>query len=148
MEMKEECKFLKDCQCDCTGADDKVEVCEVYRLREENAELKADLKSLEYTVALQGKRDIDNAVDLFAKHIAKIESENSILKAENAELKENDCEQCKHLDLYIKYKQTLQEIKKIVTEPCIDGENCNTCKSNCTNKDILDLITKAEVGNE
>lgn len=49
------------------------------------------------------------------------------LKAENAKL-----------------KSCLQEIKAIVTEPCIDSENCLTCKSNCMNKDILDLITKAE----
>lgn len=49
------------------------------------------------------------------------------LKAENAKL-----------------KSCLQEIKAIVTEPCIDSENCLTCKSNCMNKDILDLISKAE----
>ena len=54
------------------------------------------------------------------KQLKRLEFELKVTKAdyeaseqENARLKENDCEQCKHLDLYIKYKQTLQEIKEI-----------------------------------
>jgi len=58
------------------------------------------------------------------------------LEQENAELKENGCEQCKHLDLYIKYKQTLQEIK----EKC--EETRRTGRKAYLPIDILDIIKK------
>lgn len=32
----------------------------------------------------------------------------------------SNCEKCKHLDLYIKYKQTLTEIKEIAKNGCYD----------------------------
>lgn len=60
------------------------------------------------------------------EEIELLRQENAELKAENERLKENDCEQCKHLDLYIKYKQTLQEIKEIIEE--CKNENCIDCK--------------------
>lgn len=66
------------------------------------------------------------------------------LKAENERLKENDCEKCKHLDLYIKYKQTLQEIKKIaeieLSYDMIGNEHRHYRNYNI----IRHLITKAE----
>lgn len=64
------------------------------------------------------------------------------LEQENAELKKNDCEQCKHLDLYIKYKQTLQEIKEIAERYLTDcqGFSCDAMQ------DILNIITKVGLG--
>lgn len=68
--------------------------------------------------------------------IERLQQENAKLKAENERLKENDCEQCKHLDLYIEHKQILQEVKGILEEYCdecfeIDGHNkpddCKIC---------------------
>lgn len=72
------------------------------------------------------------------------------LEQENARLKENDCEQCKHLDLYIKYKQTLQEIKEIAERNIflspklleINGDIGQI--QNIAITQILDCITKAE----
>jgi hypothetical protein len=79
------------------------------------------------------------------------------LKAENERLKENDCEQCKHLDLYIKYKQTLQKIKTIAEapKPFIDFSEIKTATeveydyaAICNELElrlhkVLELITKA-----
>ena len=61
------------------------------------------------------------------------------LRQENERLKENDCEKCYHLDMYIKYKSCLQEIKAIVcgNYEIIDPQG---------RKDIIKLITKAEEG--
>lgn len=39
------CKYYKECECDCTGTDDKVECCAVYNLKQENERLKVELKS-------------------------------------------------------------------------------------------------------
>lgn len=45
-------------------------------------------------------------------------------------------------DIINQYKQALEEIREIVSEPCVAGENCITCNSNCTNKDILNKINE------
>ena len=78
--------------------------------------------------------------------IEQLKDEDSLriaqLVTENARLKENDCEQCKHLDLYIKYKQTLQEIKAIASK-IIDSYIRPYGDYNQL-KQIIDLITKAE----
>lgn len=66
------------------------------------------------------------------------------LEQENARLKENDCEQCKHLDLYIKYKQTMQEIKSIA-ETELSYDMVGNEHRHYKNYDIIrHLITKAE----
>ena len=95
------------------------------RKEQECEGLKADLKSLEYTLVLQSNRDIDNATDLFAKRIVKIENENSILKAENKKL-----------------KQTLADIKEIAEKQCVCGVDCMDMKQ------ILQTISECEVENE
>lgn len=41
-----------------------------------------------------------------------------------------------------KLYQTLQEIRELVSEPCIVDENCQTCNSGCMQKDILDKINE------
>ena len=46
-----------------------------------------------------------------------------------------------HVD-NLKYKQALEEIREIAKEPCIKGENCLTCKSNCMQKVILNKISE------
>ena len=89
------------------------------------------------------------------------QKENYLLKQEN-ELLKSRLETLANIDKYDsryndllaeidagetlieKYKQVLKEIKEIVSEPCIDGENCITCNSNCTNKDILNKIKSTE----
>ena len=118
---------------------------DLYKAKEQECErLKADLKSLEYTVVLQGNRDIDNATDLFAKRIAKIENENSILKAELEQektLKEMyfTYYKAKHGDIkgkLFRYKQALTEIKEIAEKVYNDCDNCyrdtdTNCKVDC-----------------
>lgn len=107
-------------------------------LKAENDKLKADLKSLEYTVALQGNMDIDNAADLFAKHIAKIENENSILKAEKTKYYQQTLDDEIQINELF---QTLQEIKKV----CHWVSECGVTNDNMWGYDnIIDLITKAE----
>lgn len=39
-----------------------------------------------------------------------------------------------------KLEDALQEIRDIISEPCIVDENCQTCNSGCMQKDILDKI--------
>lgn len=81
---------------------------------------------------------------LSVEQINRLEQENAELKAENERLKENDCEQCKHLDLYIKYKQTLQEIKAITTGVRNYLKVPAPRDVRYEMDRILDLITKAE----
>lgn len=75
------------------------------------------------------------------------------LKAENERLKEEVEHYRKEAyrladglnnieNLAFTYKQALQKIRVIVSEPCIVDENCQTCKSNCMQKDILDKINE------
>lgn len=84
---------------------------------------------------------------------SELDKENSELKAENKRLKlserdlsricqgfKNDIETEKSYTL--KYYKTLQEIKDIVSEPCIVDENCQTCNSGCMQKDILTKINE------
>ena len=75
------------------------------------AELEAENKVLKKNANVFQKYITQN--EQLKTEIDYLVKKNEKLKAENARLKENDCEQCKHLDLYIKYKQTLQEIKAI-----------------------------------
>lgn len=59
-----------------------------------------------------------------------------------AELKTQECEKC---------IKALEEIEKIVNEPCIVDaqEDCKHCDNWCEHKDILDIINKAKgEGNE
>lgn len=86
-------------------------------------------------------RDAINCLERLQKENAELKAENERLKRENNIITGIYNSASNRFD---KIYQTLQEIKAIVTEPCIDSENCLTCKSNCMNKDILDLITKAE----
>ena len=75
--------------------------------------------------------------------IKHIKSELQRLQAENERLKENDCEQCKHLDLYIKYKQTLQEIRDMADFKCAlpSTELCH-CKACDYADNIIDKINE------
>ena len=84
---------------------------EVNTLQAENEKLKQVNDEKNELLAQLGCPTIATAKRL--SHTLK--EQISELKAENARLKENDCEQCKHLDLYIKYKQTLQEIRDMAT---------------------------------
>jgi cell division protein FtsB len=95
-----------------------------------------------------------------------LQKENTELKAENERLKEEikmyksedtrkhnvimetlQCEK-KALDVSIKYKETLQEIKKYIAKICkeecgyVQKKRCPDC--DCRYGAILDLITKAE----
>lgn len=43
------------------------------------------------------------------------------------------------------YKEALESIKEIVSEPCnIAEKTCKACKSNCEHKDILNIIKRVE----
>ena len=112
------CEEIKDCFV-------KELLKQLKRKEQECERLKADLKSLEYTVVLQSNRDIDNATDLFAKRIAKIENENSISKAENKNL-----------------KQALTEIKEIA-ETCSFTDNSELLLSRI--EQILQLISEVKL---
>lgn len=92
--------------------------------------------------------------------IKHIKSELKRLQAENEKLKKQyncyACDSCGGKEDYInmkrhienaiktvhKYSQAIQEIRDIVSEPCIVDENCQTCNSGCMQKDILTKINK------
>lgn len=119
----------------------------------ENAELKALIAQRDESITAQ------------AEIILKLKAENDKLKALCDTYK--TCYQAKHSDikcLFIKYKQTLQEIKAIAENiinnddkpACVNDKECplndgdgfdNHCNMRCPfilGKQILDLITKAE----
>ena len=81
--------------------------------------------------------------------INQLEKENRQLKAENEKLKAlcdtyRTCYQAKHSDikcLFIKYKQTLQEIKAIAEDAY---ENESEYQATGVYNEILQKITKAE----
>lgn len=87
------------------------------------------------------------------KKTIEIIKENERLKEENNDLckalkdKEFDRliqseRKLKNLKQANNYKQALQEIREIVSEPCIVDENCQTCNSGCMQKDILTKINE------
>lgn len=43
------------------------------------------------------------------------------------------------------YRECLQEIKNVVADPCIEGEDCFTCDAHCLTKDVLQIINRIEV---
>lgn len=52
------------------------------------------------------------------------------------------------LDTLDKYKQALDEIAEIVSEPCIIlKKTCKECNSNCEHKDILNIINEVKEKN-
>lgn len=85
------------------------------------------------------------------EHLEKLEKENERLK-ESLKIAEGLCKTLEHAKTNEhnqwfnrcceintecdKYKQCLKEIKEIVSELCIDSENCDSCNSNCMQKDI------------
>lgn len=68
----------------------------------------------------------------YFKQLQKAKAENERLKEDKKQLLK-DCNSCN----FHKYKKALEEVREIVSEPCIEGENCLTCNGNCQNKDIL-----------
>lgn len=84
-------------------------------LKAENERLKARLRPLEDSY-FKGLSSIE---------IAELAKKSIRVTAENRKL-----------------EYALQEIKDIVSEPCIVDENCQTCNSGCMQKDILAKINK------
>lgn len=128
----------------------------ISQLKDENAELKEKIKKY----AAINEQETKDYAELKAENerlkekMIRLTEENGnlIIRANTSYNNYRDTQRrldelCKanihNLALLSKANKTLQEIKAIVTEPCIDNEDCLTCKSNCMNKDILDLITKA-----
>ena len=95
---------------------------------------------------MQDNNIIQEAIDC----LKRLHKENAELKAENEKLKAlcdtyRTCYQVKHSDikcLFIKYKQTLQEIKDIAMGIMDDDIEESSAYSDA--KQIIDLITKAE----
>lgn len=83
--------------------------------------------------------------------LKELEQENERLKEESEHYRKEAYRLADGLNktenLAFIYKQALQEIKDIVTEPCIVDENCQTCNSGCMQKDILAKINEV-IGEE
>ena len=81
---------------------------------------------------------LSEELDKYKVAVFKLTEENERLK--KRQITKNgficDCEQ------NVKYRQALEEIQKMFSEPCIEGENCFTCNSNCLNKDVLNITSE------
>ena len=87
-------------------------------------------------------RDAIDCIKILKYEIRELKVENEKLRALCDTYK--TCYQAKHGDvrcLFIKYKQTLQDIKRILI---INKRELEECLCNDINGKILDLITKAE----
>lgn len=99
---------------------------------------------------LQAENDnLKDDIDKQQLYVDSLEQENERLKEENYGLNQELLGYKKGVQAseIIELKQALQEIREIVSEPCIVDENCQTCNSGCMQKDILDKINEV-IGGE
>ena len=81
------------------------------------------------------------------EELAKVKTENERLKKDIKEIGERmtflNTDRCRQIMEIMVYELSLKEIRGIVSEPCIESEeDCNSCNSNCMNKDILKIINE------
>ena len=93
------------------------------------------------------KQVVNDSIIEQEKLIAKVnelQAENERLKEENYGLNQELLGYKKGVQAseIVELKYTLQEIREIVSEPCIVDENCQTCNSGCMQKDILAKINE------
>lgn len=76
--------------------------------------------------------------------VTTLKKEIDHLKQENEALRRaiKDINIVKVVEQNEQYKQALEEIREIVNDPCIEGEDCNTCVFNCPTKEIIDKINE------
>lgn len=84
------------------------------------------------------------AIDCYYKQLQRLKAENEKLKTDIKEIGERmtflNADRCRQIMVY---ELSLKEIRGIVSEPCIESEeDCNSCNSNCMNKDILKIINE------
>lgn len=111
-------------------------------LEAENEKLKASNRNLKLNLETYNLPEVKKILTFW--HTGELDLQEKRLKKQEAENKMYKKDLESEVLLKAKYYLTLQEIKEIVSEPCLDDENCITCNSNCSNKDILKLIKKAE----
>ena len=107
-------------------------------LQAENERLKAEFKNYK-TSKENSYQNLKKEWQQLQWNIRKLTTENEHYRKEAYRLADglNKTE-----NLAFIYKQALQEIREIVSEPCIVDENCQTCNSGCMQKDILDKINE------
>lgn len=114
---------------------------ECYKKQEEIEQLQAENERLKKEVKQIGSDFIKKG-----DYARALEQENERLKEEITKLSDPRYQISKVNEGYYNrmntYKQALQEIREIVSEPCIVDENCQTCNSGCMQKDILTKINE------
>lgn len=125
---------------------------ELKRLQAENDNLKDDIdKQQLYVDSLEQENEElkqlcdkkDELLNSTTRRGIELEQENERLKSALA-IWENAAQKQTALKVVEvdKYRQCLQEIREIVSEPCIVDENCQTCNSGCMQKDISTKINE------
>ena len=89
---------------------------------------------------------LSEELDKYKVAVFKLTEENERLNSACSQLQSSELKQ--HLEKVncerenYRLHKALEEIQKMFSEPCIEGENCFTCNSNCLNKDVLNITSE------
>ena len=118
----------------------KVENCEYYNPKTKKCRIFREPECGIKLTSFKCEDDHDCYYKRLGKNIEEnIDLKKYIEKMDKPEIKTIDAEVAME---NIRLKQCLQEIREIVSEPCIPDEKCSTCKSSCMQKDILEKISE------